>query len=100
MFLSELFCGALWLVLTEVINLLGDCIDGEFFNRNLQKSNDKYFKTIVTSRPKRTLWRTWLKGREVPVANGVVRFRRWDEDAELYPLVRREFKAHSIKYRF
>lgn len=55
MFLSELFCGAVWLVLTEVINLLDDCKDGEFFNRNLQKSNDIYFTTIVSSSPKTAL---------------------------------------------
>lgn len=35
MFPSELFCGAVSLVLAEIINSLADHKDSEFFNRNL-----------------------------------------------------------------
>lgn len=55
MFPSELFCRAVWLVLAELINILAHHKDAEFFNRNLQKNNDIYFKTTLKSEAKSML---------------------------------------------
>lgn len=77
MFLSELFCGSVWLVLTEIINILRDYKDGE--------SSFCRWEEDRTPRVSLFYW-DWL----------VLSDLEGDpEDVEIYTLVYREFKAHT-----